>query len=78
MQNPVEDISVDIAAELGAAEMHVHQLLRMGRGAVIELQTLPGEHVKVLANGMQIAEAEVVVSGDAIAVSITEIKRADP
>lgn len=78
MQNPVDNINVDIAVELGSAEMPVHQLLRMGRGAVIELTTLPGEHVKVLANGMQIAEAEVVVSGDAIAVSITEIKRGEP
>eukprot|EP00752_Nemacystus_decipiens_P019150 g17206.t1 len=48
--------------ELGATQMPVHQLLRMGRGAVIELETLPNEHVKVLANGKQIAEAEVVVS----------------
>lgn len=73
MQNPIESISVDIAVELGAAVMPVHQLLRMGRGAVIELETLPNEHVKVLANNMQIAEAEVVVSGDAIAVAITQI-----
>lgn len=73
MQNPIDGITVDIAVELGATTMPVHQLLRMGRGAVIELETLPSEHVKVLANGMQIAEAEVVVSGDAIAVSITQI-----
>lgn len=73
MQNTLDSITVDIAVELGATQMPVHQLLRMGRGAVIELETLPNEHVKVLANGKQIAEAEVVVSGDAIAVSITQI-----
>ncbi|MBV6657696.1 MAG: FliM/FliN family flagellar motor switch protein [Devosiaceae bacterium] len=73
MSNPIERISVDIAVELGAAIMPVHQLLRMGRGAVIELDTLPNEHVKVLANGMQIAEGEVVVSGEAIAVSVTKL-----
>ncbi|MBO6674392.1 MAG: FliM/FliN family flagellar motor switch protein [Rhizobiales bacterium] len=77
MQNPIESISVDIAVELGAAVMPVHQLLRMGRGAVIELETLPNEHVKVLANNMQIAEAEVVVSGDAIAVAITQIGKSE-
>ncbi len=78
MQNPIEDINVDIAVELGATVMPVHQLLRMGRGAVIELDTLANEHVIVLANNMQIAEAEVVVSGDAIAVSITELGKANP
>lgn len=77
MQNTLDSISVDIAVELGATQMPVHQLLRMGRGAVIELETLPNEHVKVLANGKQIAEAEVVVSGDAIAVSITHIGRSE-
>ena len=78
MQNPIEDINVDIAVELGATVMPVHQLLRMGRGAVIELDTLANEHVVVLANNMQIAEAEVVVSGDAIAVSIIELGKANP
>jgi flagellar motor switch protein FliN len=73
MPNPIQSINVDIAVELGSTMMPVHQLLRMGRGAVIELQTLANEHVKVLANGMQIAEAEVVVSGDAIAISVTRI-----
>ncbi|MEM6383649.1 MAG: FliM/FliN family flagellar motor switch protein [Pseudomonadota bacterium] len=73
MSNPVERISVDIAVELGAANMPVHQLLRMGRGAVIELETLENEHVVVLANGAQIAEGEVVVSGESIAVSITQL-----
>lgn len=77
MSNPIERIDVDIAVELGAAMMPVHQLLRMGRGAVIELDTLPQEHVKILANGMQIAEAEVVVSGETIAVSITKIGKTD-
>ena len=77
MQNPVNSISVDIAVELGSTVMPVHQLLRMGRGAVIELETLAEEHVRVLANGLQIAEAEVVVSGDAIAVSITQLGRSE-
>lgn len=77
MQNTLDSITVDIAVELGATQMPVHQLLRMGRGAVIELETLPNEHVKVLANGKQIAEAEVVVSGDAIAVSITQIGKSE-
>ena len=75
MQNPIDSLKVDIAVELGSTVMPIHQLLRMGRGSVIELETLPHEHVKVLANNMQIAEAEVVVSGDAIAVSITQIGR---
>lgn len=78
MQSTLESITVDISVELGATYMPVHQLLRMGRGAVIELETLPNEHVKVLANGKQIAEAEVVVSGDAIAVSITQIGKSRP
>ncbi|MEM6712553.1 MAG: FliM/FliN family flagellar motor switch protein [Pseudomonadota bacterium] len=77
MQNPIDSIPISIAVELGCNVMPVHQLLRMGRGAVIELETLAEEHVRVLANGLQIAEAEVVVSGDAIAVSITKLEKGD-
>jgi flagellar motor switch protein FliN/FliY len=51
--------------------MPVNHLLKMGRGAVIELTTLENEEVQVLANNTPIAKGDVVVKGDKIAVSIT-------
>ena len=53
--------------------MPIHQLLKMGRGAVIELDAKESEPVTILANGRPIARGEIILSGDRIAVSVTEL-----
>jgi flagellar motor switch protein FliN/FliY len=70
--NTLENIEVDITVELGAATMPVHHLLRMGRGAVIELDT--GEHdpLRVYANNTLIANGEVRVEDGHLSVEITQ------
>jgi len=67
----VEDIFVEISVVLGKANLPINQLLKMGRGAVIELESRQDESVWVLANNQAIARGEVVVSGDRIAVEIS-------
>ena len=64
-------ISVELTVVLGRSTMPVHQLLRMGRGAVIELTSIENEQVEILANNMPIAKGDVIVQGDKIAVTIT-------
>jgi flagellar motor switch protein FliN/FliY len=68
---------VEISVVLGKAVMPIHQLLRMGRGAVIELVTEENDEVFILANGSPIAKGEVVVHGDQIGVIITETLHQD-
>lgn len=71
--NAVTSIGVDITAVLGTAEMKVSNLLKIGRGAVIELDRRVGDTVEVRCNGMPIGRGEIVVVEDHLAVSITEI-----
>jgi len=47
--------------------------LKMGRGAVIELDTRQDEEIWVLANNVPIARGEIVVQGERVAVSITSV-----
>ena len=68
----VDGIKVEISVVLGRARLPMQQLLRMGRGAVIELDTHQNDEVWVLANNKPIARAEIVIQGDKIAVSITD------
>jgi len=68
----IDGVKVDIAVVLGKAVLPMQQLLRMGRGAVIELDARQADQVWILANNMPIARGEIVVQGDKIAVSITE------
>jgi flagellar motor switch protein FliN/FliY len=67
----VSRIPVQLTVVLGRSTMPVHQLLRMGRGAVIELDSIENEEVEILANNMPIAKGDVIVQGDRIAVTIT-------
>ncbi len=73
--NRFDDISVDISVVLGKSEMPVHQLLRMGRGAVIELDTHEADDVKILANNTPVAEGQVTVVGDKVGIVITKVLR---
>ncbi|CDO61475.1 MULTISPECIES: FliM/FliN family flagellar motor switch protein [Parvibaculaceae] len=69
----IEKVDVEISVVLGKATMPIHQLLKMGRGAVIELDAGETEEVWLLANNQPIARGEIVVQGDHVGVSITEV-----
>lgn len=70
--NIVGSVSVEISVVLGKATMPIHQLLKMGRGAVIELVTEESDEVFILANNVAIAKGNVIVQGEKIAVVVTE------
>jgi flagellar motor switch protein FliN/FliY len=69
----VNAVKVEISVVLGRSVIPMHQLLRMGRGAVIELDSRQDEPVTVLANNRAVAKGEIVIEGDRIAVSVSEI-----
>ena len=69
----INNVSVEVSVVLGKATMPVHQLLKMGRGAVIELDTSIDDHAEVLANNRPIARGEIVVVGENVAVSISDL-----
>ena len=67
------DVSIDIVAVLGTAELKISQILQLGRGAVVELERLIGEPVELRAERQLVARGEVVVIDDKLAVQITEV-----
>ena len=69
----IEKVSLDIAVVLGRTDMPVHQVLRLGRGAIIELDASEEDEVKILANNFPVAKGTVVVSGNRIAVEVKEM-----
>jgi flagellar motor switch protein FliN/FliY len=69
----LEKVTLDISVVLGTASMPVHQVLRLGRGAIIELEASEEDAVKILANDMPIASGLVVVNGNRIAVEVKEM-----
>lgn len=69
----VYDVSVEVYAVLGTANLPIAQLLKLGRGAVVELDRKVNDPVDLLVNRKRIAKAEVVVVEDHLAVTITEV-----
>jgi flagellar motor switch protein FliN/FliY len=67
------DIPVQVSAVLGKATMEVNQLLKLGRGAVVELDRKVGEAIDVYVNNRLVARGEVVVVDDKLGITMTEI-----
>ncbi|MFB0517277.1 MAG: flagellar motor switch protein FliN [Candidatus Neomarinimicrobiota bacterium] len=67
------DVELDVAVELGRRIMHVEEILKLGKGSVIELNKLAGEPVDVLVNGKKLAEGEVVVVEDHFGIRLTHL-----
>ena len=67
-------VPVEISVVLGQSMLRVHQLLKLGRGAVVELDQKTEDPVEILANGILVARGEVIVTdGDKIGVTLTEL-----
>jgi flagellar motor switch protein FliN/FliY len=69
----VYDIPVQVSAVLGKATMQVNQLLKLGRGAVVELDRKVGEAIDIYVNNRLVARGEVVVVEERLGVTMTEI-----
>lgn len=73
----IYDIPVQISAVLGRSSMQVSQLLKLGRGAVVELDRKVGEAIDIYVNNRLVARGEVVVVEDRLGVTMTEIVKSD-
>ena len=69
----LDDVAVDIAVVLGTSSMPIHQVLRLGRGAIIELDASEDDEVRILANNLSVATGTVIVSGNRIAVEVKQL-----
>ncbi len=70
---PVYDIPVRVSAVLGKTKMKVNQLLKLNKGAIIELDRKVGENVDIYVNHNLVARGEVVVVDDKLGVTMSEI-----
>ena len=71
----VLDVSVDITAVLGTTMMPISQILKLGRGAVVELNRGVGEDIEIHANNRLVATGDVIVIEDRLGVNINNVVR---
>lgn len=73
----VYEVPVQISAVLGRATMQVSQLLKLGRGAVVELDRKVGEAIDIYVNNRLVARGEVVIVDERLGVTMTEIVKSE-
>ena len=73
MASNIDNVKVEISVVLGRSVIPMHQLLRMGRGAVIEMDSNQDDPVTILANDKPVAKGEIQIQGDKIAVAVVDL-----
>ncbi len=71
-RSQVHRVEVELAVVLGRATMPMHQLLRMGRGAVIPLDTGENDQLWILANNHPVARGEITIEGERLCITVTD------
>lgn len=70
-----DEIDVNVSVTLGTATLRVYQLLRLGRGAVVELDRNIGDNVDIYVNDVLVGHGEVVITeNDTIGISVTDTR----
>ena len=69
----LDKVTVDLMVVLGTTTMPIHQVLRLSRGAIIELDATEADEVKVLANNLPVASGVVLVDRNRIAVEVKQM-----
>lgn len=70
-------VPVNVSAVLGKTTMQVNQLLKLGRGAVVELDRKVGEAIDIYVNDRLVARGEVIVIDEHLGVTLTEIIKSE-
>lgn len=71
-KSQVLHVDIELAVVLGRSKMPMHHLLKMGRGAVIPLDTKESDQLWILANGHPIARGEITIQGERLCITVTE------
>ena len=69
----VLDIPVQLSVELGRKKVPIKQVLQLGQGSIVELDSLAGEPMDVLVNGYLVAQGEVVVVNNRFGIRLTDV-----
>ncbi|MAT35197.1 MAG: hypothetical protein CMK06_08665 [Ponticaulis sp.] len=71
MSRQLDAVKVEISVILGRTQLPMHQLLRMGRGAVIPLDVRETDEVWILANDHPIAKGDIEIEGERMSIRVT-------
>ena len=68
----INDVKVPVEVVLGGAELTLEDFSTLGPGSIIELHSLAGEPVDLVAAGKRIARGEVVIIDEHFGIRVTD------
>ena len=71
----LDDIMIDLTVVLGSASVPIRQILHMGRGAMIPLDSGHDDPTQICVNGKVVAEGKVLVDEDQMSIEVTQVNR---
>ena len=69
----IHGVELEVSAILGTAQMPVSQMLKMGRGAVVELDKEIEDKVEISLNDRIIAEGDVIIRDEKLCIEISSL-----
>jgi flagellar motor switch protein FliN/FliY len=69
----LSDVNLNVKIELGRTRLLVEDVLKLGEGAVVELDKLAGDPVDIYVNERHVARGEVLVLNDNFCIRVSEI-----
>ena len=73
--NLLNEVPLQISAVLGTITMTVKSVKELTQGTIIELEKQVGEPIDICVNGKIVAKGEIVLVGEKIGITLTEIVR---
>lgn len=71
----LDDIMIDVSVVIGSANVPIRQILHMGRGAMIPLDSAHDDPTQICVNGKVVAEGKIVVAEDLMSIEVTQVNR---
>jgi flagellar motor switch protein FliN/FliY len=71
----LNEVPLKVSAVLGETKMTIEEVLKLTQGAVIELGKKVGEPIDIYVNDKIVAKGEIVIVGEKIGITITEIAK---
>jgi flagellar motor switch protein FliN/FliY len=69
----IEGVETKLTVEVGSTFITIRDLLKLNIGSVVELDTVAGEHLKILVNGVPLARGEIVIMGETLGIRFTDV-----
>jgi len=69
----IENVETKLTVEVGSTFITIRDLLKLNVGSVVELDTVAGEQLRIMVNGVPVARGEIVIMGETLGIRFTDV-----